>query len=125
MLFYSADLTANFKFPFVCISLLAVQRLLLGGLKGFFFPHMSHSNRSLPVSPHWLRDEANRLAQTAAPEEQELAVKLMTPLMSDSNQHVRFVQFQIHFDADEPRSRHLHLARALLHHLSRSSAWRT
>ncbi|ERF71992.1 hypothetical protein EPUS_07462 [Endocarpon pusillum Z07020] len=48
---------------------------------------MSAPDRSVAFSPQWLRDEANRLAQSASPNQQDLTIKLMTPLMSDSERN--------------------------------------
>ncbi|KAF7509292.1 hypothetical protein GJ744_008186 [Endocarpon pusillum] len=45
---------------------------------------MSAPDRSVAFSQQWLRDEANRLAQSASSNQQDLTIKLMTPLMSDS-----------------------------------------
>lgn len=50
------------------------------------------SDRSFTVSPCWLQGEADRLAQTASPEQQKQTVKLMTPLMSDIERNVSCAQ---------------------------------
>ncbi len=67
---------------------------------------------SMTFSPRWLRDEANRLAQSASPKQQDLTIKLMTPLMSDSECNVSYGQ-----DTTQPIS---DTARIHLHRLARA-----
>jgi hypothetical protein len=69
---------------------------------------MSAPDRSVAFSPQWLRDEANRLVQSASPSQQDLTIKLMTPLMSDSERNVSYVQSKTQLISDIAR---IHLRR--------------
>ena len=73
---------------------------------------MSASDRSVAFSPQWLRDEANRLAQSASPNQQDLTIKLMTPLMSDSERNVSYVQNTTQLNSDIARTHPRRPARA-------------
>jgi hypothetical protein len=84
---------------------------------------MSHPERPYTVSPRGLQEEANRLVQTASPEQQGLTVKLMTPLMSDTEGNVSCVRYQAPHSSNQVRSLRHHQAKGLRDLWSLFSAW--